>query len=43
MRRAWYSEEFKSVRNEPRVLAFHLFGFLNTNLVGEAWDVYERG
>ena len=41
MRRAWYSEELKNVRNDPRVLAFHLFGFLNTNLVGEAWDVYD--
>ena len=41
MRRAWYSEELKSVRNDPRVLAFHLFGFLNTNLVGEAWDMYD--
>ena len=41
MRRAWYSEELKNVRNDPRVLAFHFFGFLNTNLVGEAWDVHD--
>ena len=40
-KKAWYSPELQHIRNDPRVLAFHLFGFLNTNLVGEAWDVYD--
>ena len=41
MFRAWYAPELRGIRNDPRVLSFHLFGFLNTNLVGEAWDVYD--
>ena len=41
MRRAWYSPELKGVRNDPRVLTFHLFCFLNINLVGKAWDIYD--
>ena len=41
MRRAWYSPELKSVRNDTRVLTFHLFCFLNINLVGKAWDIYD--
>ena len=40
MRRAWYSPELKGVRNDPRVLTFHLFCFLNINLVGKASDIY---
>ena len=38
---AWRSIEISGKRNDHRVLSFHLFGFLNTNLVGEAWDVYD--
>ena len=41
MFRAWYAPELRGICNNPRVLAFHLFGFLNRNLVGEAWDVYD--
>ena len=31
----------RSVRNDPRVLSFHLHGFLNTNLTDDAWEIFD--
>ena len=28
---------------DPIALSMHLWGFLNISLVGDAWDVWERG
>ena len=33
--------EMRDVGNNPRVLFFHLHGFLNTNLTGDAWEVFD--
>ena len=34
-------QSLRGVRNDPRVLAFHLSGFLNINLVEEGWDIFD--
>ena len=41
MQKAWSSTELRWIRNDPRVLSFHLFGFLITNLDQDAWDIMD--